>query len=408
MHRMVEKTKIKILLIIISILVVIFIPFIYREFHYQATHYIIKDASISTDIVNVGAQSVSGRIKKLYATETDSVKKGMLLALIEDTNYKNEMSLRRIQVDIAQANYEKIKVMYKRIKKTTEEMIGISRHNLFFTQELVKQAEESYKLQKNSVEQNIKKARAQLAAAILNLKKAKKNYEKCSRLFKEHAVLQVEFNAVTHNYNTMKTEVEAKKANLNIALSCKKKMDIAYSNLQIMRGNLKKAYLSYQISQTERDKIMELKKEEDEALKKVEEAKKKWELSQQKFAQTRITSPMSGVVAREYLNEGDFVSPGTAIYAIYDPNNIFVIANLKATKLKYAKLNKTVEIKAGGYKRKFNGKIVKIGNIATAENTSKVKNSARKILIKIKILNDDKHLLKPGIPVIIVIKRGVK
>jgi len=365
MHRMVEKTKIKILLIIISILVVIFIPFIYHKFHYQATHYIIKDASVSTDIVNVGAQSVSGRIKKLYATETDSVKKGMLLALIEDTNYKNEMDLRRIQVDIAQTNYEKIKNLCEKIEKMIKDNnLEISYYDIFSSQQYTKQPEESYNLEKDK----LKEALLQLDIAISHLKKAEKDYKRYSKLFKEHAISRIQFNAVFRNYNMTKAELDAKKTNLiNDLLYSKKK-----------------------------------------SLKELEKAKKIWELAQYKFAQTRITSPLNGIIAKKFLNEGDFVSQGTAIYAIYDPNNIFVIANLKAIKLKYAKLNETVDIKAGGYKRKFNGKIVKIGNIATAENTSKAENSARKILIKIKILNDDKHLLKPGMPVIIVIKRGVK
>lgn len=405
---MVEKTKIKILLITVSILVIIFIPFIYHKFHYQATHCIIKDAYVSTDIVNVGPQSVSGRIKKLYTIETDSVKKGMLLALIEDTNYKNEMDLRRIQVDIAQVNCEKIKVMHKRVEKTVEEMIEISRYNLLSTQKLAKQAEESYKLQKSRVEQNIQKARDELKIATSNLKRAKEENERYSSLFKQHAVSQLQFKATTHKYDVAKAQVNIKKAHLNTALTYKKNVRYAYRNLQGAKENLRKSLLSYQFSLTERDKIVELKKEEDGALKKVEEAKKKWELSQQKLAQTRITSPMSGIVAKKFLNEGDFVSPGTPIYAIYDPNNVFVVANLKSTKLKYAKPGKTVNIKVGGYKRKFNGKIAKISNIATAENASKVKNSARKLPTKVEILNDDKHLLKPGIPVIIVIKRSVK
>jgi membrane fusion protein (multidrug efflux system) len=400
--------NIKTLLIILSILVVILIPFAYREFQYQITHSIIKDAYISTDIINISPQSVSGHIKKLYTSETDKVKKGMLLALIEDTDYKNELNLRKIQIDIAQANYEKIKATQERMKKTVKEMIEISHHNLLSSQELAKQAEESYKLQKNKVEKNIRKAQNQLEVAILNLKKAKENYEKYSRLFKQHAVSQLQFNAVTHKYDVTKAQLDAKKAELSTALTYKKKVSIAHNNLQIAKENLRKALLSYQISLAQKDKLIELEKEEYETLKKIEEAKKRWELSQQKLAQTRITSSINGVVAKKFLNEGDFVSPGTPIYAIYDPNNIFIIANLDTEQLKYIKLGKSVDIKTDSYKCKLYGKIVKIGNIATMQPDSqddlvnKFKNT--KITIRIKILNDDKDLLKPGTPVVIIIK----
>ena len=184
-------------------------------------------------------------------------------------------------------------------------------------------------------------------------------------------------------------------------MTYKKKVSIAHSNLQIAKENLRKALLSYQISLAQKDKLIELEKEEYEALKKIEEARKRWELSQQKLAQTRITSPITGVVAKKFLNKGDFVSPGTPIYAIYDPNNIFIIANLDIEKLKYIKLGKSVDIKTDSYKCKLCGKIVKIGNIATSSQKSK----NTKIPIRIEILNDDKNLLKPGTPVAIIIKR---
>ena len=331
------------MLTVVSILVVIFIPFIYHRLHYRATHYIIKDASVSTDMVNVGPQSVSGCIKKLYAAETDSVKKGMLLAIIEDTNYKNEMDLRRIQVDIAQTNYEKIKNLCERIEKMVNaDNLRASYYDTFSSQ--IKG-------------DKLKEALLQLDAAISHFKEVEKDYGRYLKLFKRRVVSQKQFNIVLHNYNAAKAELDVKKKNLID--------DLLYSR--------------------------------ERSLKELEEAKKRWELAQYRFAQTRITSPLNGIVAKKFLNEGDFVSPGTAIYAIYDPDNIFVVADLKPVKLKYIKLNEMVEIKACGYKHKFNGRIVKIG--------SGVGNSAQKMSIKIRILNDDKHLLKPGMPAVVIIRK---
>jgi membrane fusion protein (multidrug efflux system) len=89
---------------------------------------------------------------------------------------------------------------------------------------------------------------------------------------------------------------------------------------------------------------------------------------QARLADTRITAPFRGVVAKRWVLAGDVVQAGEAILAIYDIEHIWVTANLEETKLGRIALGDSVDISVDAYPgREFVGTVTLIGAAAAAQ-----------------------------------------
>lgn len=132
---------------------------------------------------------------------------------------------------------------------------------------------------------------------------------------------------------------------------------------------------------------------------------------------TKIYSPMNGVIAKKWILVGDVIQPGQPIYSIYDMKNLWVTAELEETKINSLSLGDSVSIDVDAYPEHiFKGEIYQIGTNTAAQfalippsnasgNFTKV---TQRIPVKISIKNDsDKPLkfgLMPGMSVEVKIK----
>jgi membrane fusion protein (multidrug efflux system) len=160
------------------------------------------------------------------------------------------------------------------------------------------------------------------------------------------------------------------------------------------------------------------------ALAQVNTSEAKLNVVQTQLQNTKIFSPMTGVVAKRWILPGDVVQPGQPILTIYDLRNVWVTANFEETKLSSIRLNSPVSISVDAYPNiKFEGKIVLIGVAAASQfslippdnasgNFTKV---TQRVPIKISIENPpsggkyDPAVLLPGMSVQVKIRvRGNK
>jgi membrane fusion protein (multidrug efflux system) len=83
---------------------------------------------------------------------------------------------------------------------------------------------------------------------------------------------------------------------------------------------------------------------------------------------TVIIAPMTGVVAKRWLLEGDIAQPGQAIYSVYDLQHIWVTANYEETKLGTMALGDSVDISVDSYPGvKFRGTIIQKGTFTASQ-----------------------------------------
>ncbi|MGO9412660.1 MAG: HlyD family secretion protein [Spirochaetia bacterium] len=97
------------------------------------------------------------------------------------------------------------------------------------------------------------------------------------------------------------------------------------------------------------------------ALAQVDTASAQVGVLEDQFLNTRISSPMAGVVAKKYMMQGDVVQPGQTIYTINDLDRVWVTANFEETKTGRIELGAPVEVTVDAFKGTLTGKVALIG-----------------------------------------------
>ena len=168
-------------------LVVLAVLFI-NWWSFRLTHSITDDAFVEADIVNIAAQSVSGRLDRFLVEENSRVEQGQVLAEIDPVPYRDQVNIARSKVDTAQAEFRRQEAGLARLKLEVPIRIEIARRTLATAQAEQGRAKESVKLTDDEVERGIDEAAAGLEASKADLVLAQQEYTRFTNLQKEAAV----------------------------------------------------------------------------------------------------------------------------------------------------------------------------------------------------------------------------
>lgn len=105
--------KLNIGLVVVSILLIVAVPILYSSFYARFSKIVIKRAFVSAEVVGVSPSYVSGMVTKMYVKSGDIVKKGQLIALIDDTLY-------RAEVDKKKSRLNSLKLELKQIDNSSD------------------------------------------------------------------------------------------------------------------------------------------------------------------------------------------------------------------------------------------------------------------------------------------------
>lgn len=134
-------------------------------------------------------------------------------------------------------------------------------------------------------------------------------------------------------------------------------------------------------------------------------------LAQTRLDQTRLYSPLDGVVLSHNIETGEYVSPGTPVLTVADTANVWVRAYLGQTDLGRVKHGQKVAVRTDSFPNKtYEGTI---GFIASeAEFTPKTVQTPKervKLVFRIKVdLANPNGELKPGMPADVSIPVGAE
>ena len=82
--------------------------------------------------------------------------------------------------------------------------------------------------------------------------------------------------------------------------------------------------------------------------------------AQKQLGDTVLRAPFNGVVADRAVNQGDVVSPGTALFTIVDPSSMRLEASVPSEELAALRVGATVQFNVRGYEHPFEGRIDRI------------------------------------------------
>lgn len=204
----------------------------------------------------------------------------------------------------------------------------------------------------------------------------------------------------------LQAQLNQNKANLLIAHAWKREVVANLSNAEINLRRTKTLYDNGAVAKQELDVVQT---QHDTILAQYQSAEAQiyqnqasLNLIKLQLDDTIIKSPISGVVVRKFVNQGEIINPqafqlGAAIITIIDPKRLRIWADVNETDIAKIKIGQSVRIVPDALPDQvYKGKISKIMPSADRQKNT--------IEVKISIINPDK-LLKPEMTVKITIMR---
>ncbi len=348
---------------IILLLAIIGGIFVLRWYLFGLTHVYTEDAEIDGHIVSVSTQ-VPGNITAIYVYKNEHVKKGELIARISDSTYYPAM----LQ---ARANYKLAKAKLFSAGGSVAQFIGNS-YNSYYLNKLA-----------------YRTALANLHKAKLTYKLDKKNYLRGLKLFKKEFITKQQFD-------TLKTQYLVSKQALISAVS---------SLGSAKRNYFESSYVKSVSFANKMTTLIPLKKA-------IKIAKAAYKTALANYKNTYIYSPINGVVTEKMSYIGEYITPGTPIVMENNPQRVWVTANAKETVIGNVKRGDPVKITVDSFPGKtFKGTVEFVGSVSTSKFALIPTNNpsgtftkvTHRLPVRIKILNDKNHILKPGMMVEVTI-----
>jgi membrane fusion protein (multidrug efflux system) len=382
---------------------------------YRRGHSLTDDAFVEAHILNIAPEMVSGRIVQFFVEENDHVEPGQVLAEIDPTPYGDKVALASAKLDAARADLIRQKADLERVRKEVPLQVEVARRTLTAATIDRGKAEDGLKLTRDSVEKDIEETRAGVKAARANLTLAEQEYGRFSRLAQQGASTQERQQQVTQARDAAQAQVELAEAKVAKALVSRTQVDIARHSLDAAQTGTEKAAKGLDLSQLGYDQIHELELLIKVKEQTVEEAARSLEAAQHELEYTKVRSPTAGVIVKLYRHLGDFAPAGATLLSLYDPELLYVEANLEETRLPGVAPGNPVRIEIDAFDRPFEGRVVWINkstgaqfalmprNVVSGEFTRVV----QRVPVRILIDRDDRWpMLRAGLSARVAIAHG--
>jgi membrane fusion protein (multidrug efflux system) len=382
---------------------------------YRLTHSITEDAFVEAHIVNIAPQTVSGHLVRFLVEENDRVEQGQVLAEIDPVPYRDQVNIARSKVETARAEHRRQEASLARLRLEVPIQIEIARRTLAAAQADQARAKDALKLTEDEVEKGIEEAQAGLEAAKADLVLAQQEYTRYTNLEKEQAVPLRRAQEVTRTRDAAEAQRNLAAAKLAKAEADRTRIEVAKRTLEAAEKATQKASKGVDLAETGNAQIREVElltavKKED-----VEDANRALEAAEDNLRFTHIRAPFPGVVVKCYRHLGDFASPGVAILSMYNPDLIYVTANLEENRLRGVAPGNPVELHLNAFAEPFQGRVVWVNKSTGAEFALMPRNVVsgeftwvvQRVPVRIAIEKDDRWpLLRAGLSVRAVIAHG--
>jgi membrane fusion protein (multidrug efflux system) len=282
------------------------------------THIYVDDARIDGEVITI-ASRVSGWLTELNVIEGDVVKKGQVIARVDDRDSRlhREVLLARL--------------------KTIESQMGVMRAQ---TGQVDQETLGKYQTETN----RIMAAEAEVASMAVNVKQARQDYDRAVDLHAQKWLSQQAMERARTTYQQAEethrkaiADVAAARGALSTAGGSRKQLQVIERQLLVLMSQ--QAELRAEMQRQEID-----------------------------IADRTITSPGDGLIVMTFARKGEHVGPGQRIVMFHDPNNIWVEANVKETAIGLLKPGMKADVRIDAYPgRVVQGEIHRIGQAATSK-----------------------------------------
>ena len=382
---------------------------------YRRNHSITEDAFVEAHIVNIAPQSVSGHLVRFLVEENDHVEQGQVLAEIDPVTYRDQVELARSKVEGAEAELRRQESALDRLRLEVPIQIEIAKRSHAAAMVDEARALQALKLTEDEVGHGVEGAQAALDAAKADLLLAQQEYTRYTVLEKEQAVPLKRAQEVTRSRDAAEAQRKLAATKLAQAEADRLRIEVAKRTWEASQQTTQKATKSVDLAETGNAQIREVELLTVVKKSGVDEAQRALTSAEDQLKYTRILAPFPGVVVKLYRHLGDFASAGVPILSMYNPELLYVTANLEETRLRGVAPGNRVELHLDAFADPFRGRVVWIDkstgaqfalmprNVVAGEFTKVV----QRVPIRIWIEPDDRWPdLVPGLSASVAIDHG--
>ena len=321
------------------------------------THVYIDDARVDGEVVTISSR-VSGWITELPVIEGDEVKKGQMIARVDERDSVLYRGVLKARLDAIESQ---MVVMQAQTGQVHQETLGK------FTSETNRLAA----------------AEAEVASLEANLKQARQDHDRAADVYAKQYIsaqdmerARTAYQQAQQAHRKAQAEVAAVRGTLSAAGGSRKQVSVMGRQLLVLGHQA--AEIRAEIERQEVD-----------------------------IADRTIKSPADGRIVMTFVRKGEHVAVGQRIAMFHDPNQIWVEANVKETAIGLLRPGMKAEVRLDAYPgRIFRGEVFRIGQAATSKfallpdpnpsgNFTKI---TQRLPVRIVLLEKDAQL-RPGMMV---------
>lgn len=305
--------------------------------YFFAAYESTDDAQVDGHLHPISAR-INGTILRVNPEVEDShfVKAGTVLAEIDPADYQAER-------ERAVADYSRLQASSLAAEKDISVISSGSNGRLDLANASVSEAEDAVASEKATLEAS----EARLAQAQANYTRAEADRARYSNLLAKHEISQSEYDRVATEADTDKSAVVAGKAEIAAA---RQRVSAAQSRLIQRKADVLSAGSAPQ-------QIASSKAKAAAASSDAVRAKAQLTTADLNLGYTKIIAPVSGIIGRKTVEEGQRVQPGQQLLTIIPVDDLWITANFKETQLRKMKPGQSVTIHADATGEDYRGHV---------------------------------------------------
>ena len=323
----------------------------------------------------------AGVIKTLLVKEGNFVKKGQIIAYMDDSNLQGQFTQAKAGVASQEASLQKLK------SGNRPQEIAQAKAQLEEAQANLN------KLIAGNRPQDIAQSQARLNRAKVTLNQTEAELNRYQQLFNSGAISRQNLSTYQTNRETALSQVKEAEQALSLL-----KIGSRQEDIQQARAKVKQLQVSYNLS-----KAGARKEDINQALAQVNSARGSLQTILAQIDDTVIRAPFDGVITKIYSKPGSFVTPNNAVGSSSSSlsssilsltANNQLVANIAESNLAKIRIGQKVNIKTDAYPNQiFLGKVSQVAAQATVEQ------NVTSFEITAEIISEKKSLLRSGMNV---------
>lgn len=351
-----SRRRIAVLLIVAALVVAGALIF-GRWLVYRLSHSITGDAFVESDMINLAPQ-VSGEIVDMLVQDNERVSKGQLLCRLDPTIFLRDVETATANLQVAEADSRVAVAALQSVGRRVPEEIARAEQELAVARNEQGAAGQILARIRETIGHEIARAEHDLAAAKANLEFADITLKRYNALVEGRAVGKEERDAKRAAYATALALYEDAKVKRAQARTNRRQIEIAEQTLEAALNRVRQITATLEIARVGLVDVEEARRRADVATRKIELARRELARRQALLAYTEVVSPFDGVVVKRFRFKGDYATPGTAIFILYERRNIYVTANMPETELAGVEPGHRVLVKVDAFEAPFEGRVL--------------------------------------------------